>query len=237
MCCLCTSTRTGCPGPTWPLIGARGASARKTGCFALALRTSSRHCASLHALPTPTTAMETSDPDCLRDLFDQFCAFGAGQSSSFRMDGATFTKFCKDTGLLDKQLNKTAVDLIFMQSKQKTERKISFEEFRDQAIPLLAQRKFPSVDPATATGRLVALALQCPGPVATATRTSTMGIYAKLTDASLYTGHHRVRAGGGAYTPSATVRRSALTLARLPRQLANLPPGRGRPAFRRDALS
>jgi len=42
------------------------------------------------------------------------------------MDGKTFAKLAKDTGILDKKLTGTDIDLIFAKVKDKAARKISF---------------------------------------------------------------------------------------------------------------
>lgn len=43
------------------------------------------------------------------------------------MDGKQFAKFSKDSGILDKKLTATDIDLIFAKVKDKTARKITFE--------------------------------------------------------------------------------------------------------------
>jgi hypothetical protein len=59
----------------------------------------------------------------LEAIFKQFTANAA------QMDGKSFAKMAKDTGILDKKLTATDIDLIFAKAKQKTERKINFAEF------------------------------------------------------------------------------------------------------------
>lgn len=62
------------------------------------------------------------DPqEALMHVFQDYCA---GQTT---MDGKSFAKMCKDTKLLDKKLTATDVDLIFAKSKNKSDRRISFD--------------------------------------------------------------------------------------------------------------
>jgi p25-alpha len=53
----------------------------------------------------------------LRAVFSSFCSFGAGQSGSAEMDSAKFVKLSKESGLVDKKLTTTDLDLIFTKSK------------------------------------------------------------------------------------------------------------------------
>lgn len=70
-------------------------------------------------------AMATEDPGDemdpvdvrLEKLFVSFCTFGLAKDGSALMDGTKFAKFCKDMGLLGKNLTPTDVDIIFAQSK------------------------------------------------------------------------------------------------------------------------
>ena len=41
-----------------------------------------------------------------------FCSYGTRQPAT-QLDGAKFTKLCRDSGLIDKKLSKTDVELIF----------------------------------------------------------------------------------------------------------------------------
>ena len=56
----------------------------------------------------------------MEEVFHSFCAFGGGTAaeSSPQMDGAKFSKFCRDMKLLDKKLTSTDVDIIFSQVKK-----------------------------------------------------------------------------------------------------------------------
>jgi len=56
------------------------------------------------------------------------------------MEGKSFAKMCKDTKIIDKKLDGTNVDLIFAKSKDKSERRINFDQFF-YALNLCAQKK------------------------------------------------------------------------------------------------
>ena len=64
----------------------------------------------------PEDEMEAVD-DRLERLFVSFCTFGVTKDSVALMDGTKFAKFCKDMGLVGKNLTTTDVDIIFAQSK------------------------------------------------------------------------------------------------------------------------
>ena len=53
----------------------------------------------------------------LERLFVSFCTFGVAKDAVALMDGTKFAKFCKDMGLIGKNLTVTDVDIIFAQSK------------------------------------------------------------------------------------------------------------------------
>jgi len=56
------------------------------------------------------------------------------------MEGKQFAKLIKDLKLLDKSITSTDVDLIFAKIKDKTARRINFQEFAN-GLDLVAQRK------------------------------------------------------------------------------------------------
>ena len=63
-----------------------------------------------------------SATQCLREkkmeaIFQSFCVFGAKDSAPM-MDGAKFSKFCRDMNLLDKKLTSTDVDIVFAKAKR-----------------------------------------------------------------------------------------------------------------------
>ena len=48
----------------------------------------------------------------LNEKFLAFCSYGT-RSPETQLDGAKFSKLCRDSGLIDKQLSQTDVELIF----------------------------------------------------------------------------------------------------------------------------
>jgi hypothetical protein len=71
----------------------------------------------------------------LYQIYVSFCSFGKGHRVSvenLRMDTRTFQKFCRDAGLMDKNLNSTRLDLIFSKIRVKKDKKqkvIDFDSF------------------------------------------------------------------------------------------------------------
>ena len=69
----------------------------------------------------------------LRRIFLRFSSFGRGHRIDvrmLRMDGRTFVKFCRDTGLLSsRSMSQTAADLIFAKLRRHGERAIDFVQF------------------------------------------------------------------------------------------------------------
>ena len=59
-------------------------------------------------------------------LQEVFTSFAAGKE----MDGKTFAKLAKDCGLLDKKLTTTDIDLVFAKIKDKSARKITYDQFK-----------------------------------------------------------------------------------------------------------
>ncbi len=96
---------------------------------------------SFTAMPSPRRRhdlLDLSDDDprtlpALRRIFLRFCSFGRGHRvdvESLRMDGRTFVKFARDTGLLSRRsLSQTSCDLIFTKLRRRGERAIDFEQF------------------------------------------------------------------------------------------------------------
>eukprot|EP00112_Aurelia_sp_Birch-Aquarium-sp1_P007970 Seg187.11 transcript_id=Seg187.11/GoldUCD/mRNA.D3Y31 product="Tubulin polymerization-promoting protein family member 2" protein_id=Seg187.11/GoldUCD/D3Y31 len=123
------------------------------------------------------------------DLFKSYCTFGAKDAAPL-MDNAKFAKFARDTGILDKKLTSTDIDIIFSKVKAKTERKITFKQFQD-ALKLLAEKKYGS---ASDIGKLESVILKTEGPKTSgATKVVAAGGVDRLTDTSKYTGSHKER--------------------------------------------
>jgi hypothetical protein len=115
----------------------------------------------------------------LQAIFDSFCAFGAGKAGASEMATAKFTKFCKDTGLIDKKFTNTDVDLIFTKSKAAGQQKIGFDAFVNKALPQIAEKKGISVE------ELVNRICQQSGPANSGTKADAVKFH---DDKSLYTG-------------------------------------------------
>ncbi len=107
------------------------------------------------------------------------------------MDGKAFAKLCKDCKVISKQCTATDVDLVFAQVKDKSLRRITFEQFR-KAIDICAQKRKET------RAQLVEKMLQTEGPVFTGTKADAVKYH---DDKSLYTG---VYANGGPSTIGGT---------------------------------
>ena len=117
------------------------------------------------------------------EVFLAFCNFGTRQEVS-EMDGAHFSKFCRDCKLLGKGLTSTDVDLIFTRVKPIGQRRIQYDEFV-QALSMMAEKK--NIPLQVLTEEILAAG----GPAVKATKT----VYTRLhDDRSTYTG---VYARGG----------------------------------------
>jgi len=133
----------------------------------------------------------------LEELFNSFCAFGAGKEAVAEMDNAKFAKLCRDTKLIDKKFTGTDADLVFTKSKPPGGRKIRFSDFRDKALPQVAAKKGVSVD------ALISTMVSTGGPSSSGTKADAVKFH---DDKSLYTG---VYAQGG----PTNVDRDKMTLA------------------------
>ncbi|CAJ1345731.1 unnamed protein product [Effrenium voratum] len=69
-----------------------------------------------------------------QEVFKVFC----GPHSS--MDGAAFSKLCKDCGLLDKKLSPADADLIFAKVCPRGHRRMNLERF-EEAVWLLGRKR------------------------------------------------------------------------------------------------
>jgi hypothetical protein len=81
----------------------------------------------------------------LESVFNSFCAFGAGsKGGAVMMDNAKFSKLFRDLNVFDKKFTSIDADIIFNRPevKGKTDRKISFEQFK-KALKLVAEKKYP----------------------------------------------------------------------------------------------
>ena len=138
----------------------------------------------------------------IRDIFDFYANFGRTQAQTFQdsLDSFMFMKMVKECpGLLDENVNRTEVDLIFTKAKPKKERRLDFSHFLD-ALAAIAERKFPEYLPADALRLLITehLAplyeqylqeLQKTGE----TEVPLSGVFKKLYDVRSYTGVYAER--------------------------------------------
>jgi hypothetical protein len=114
-----------------------------------------------------------------------------------------FAKECPD--LLDRDLTKTEVDLIFTKAKPKFERRLHFTHFQD-ALAAIAERKYPDCTPADGLRLLIRFQLAPCFAMVKAEMEKTgadvvplEGIFKKLYDPRSYTGVYaeRFRSGDG----------------------------------------
>lgn len=66
--------------------------------------------------------------------------FNSYNGTQHTMEGKSFAKLAKDTKLIDKKLTATDVDLIFAKIKDKSERRITYEQFRN-GLEMFAEKK------------------------------------------------------------------------------------------------
>lgn len=69
----------------------------------------------------------------------------AKYANGAEMDGKTLAKLTKDCKLLNKELKPTDVDLIFAKSKERTARKINYQQFL-AAIEACGKKRGESMD-------------------------------------------------------------------------------------------
>lgn len=101
------------------------------------------------------------------------------------MTGKNFTKLCKDSGILDKKVTTTDLDIEFSKKIPKG-KKMTFKDF-EAVIQILAAKKGVEADVL-----FEKIKASQPGMTGT-TRTSKVGGVERMTDASLYTGAHKER--------------------------------------------
>jgi len=80
----------------------------------------------------------------LKSAFEAFASFGTGTQTE--MDNAHFTKMLKECGIIDKVWTGTDTDLLFNKVKSKGARKITYQQFVDQALPEIATKKKTTVE-------------------------------------------------------------------------------------------
>ena len=79
----------------------------------------------------------------MRTTFVHYCAFGKTHTSGDVMDGFTFVKLHRDCGLMHaRRLSKARLDLIFTQALDRGNHFLTFEQFMERALPLVAHHRF-----------------------------------------------------------------------------------------------
>ncbi|PSC71858.1 flagellar associated [Micractinium conductrix] len=136
----------------------------------------------------------------LRAAFLSFASFGAPRSfvPPKELDGARFIKLCKETGLVGKALSTTDCDIMFAKCKERSARKITFEQFVD-CVGLLASKTGGDLDALIA--RLGAAGGPCANGVTAAEAVRFHD------DVSSYTGVHAARRRSDASDASPVPRR------------------------------
>lgn len=120
--------------------------------------------------------MESSNS--LKQIFDSY------NGTQKTMEGKSLAKLAKDCKLIDKKLTATDVDLIFAKVKDKSERRITFDQFQN-ACKLFAEKK------GVAVADVIAAITSNSGPQFAGTKADAVKFH---DDKSLYTG---VYAQGG----------------------------------------
>jgi len=129
----------------------------------------------------------------LKTTFMNYCQFGDKNNQGL-MNGKIFAKLCVETKIIDKKtVTATDVDLIFTKVK-KTARTIPFKTFKDDALPLLAAKKFKDEykeSEKAAVAKLIDIICKQKVPVSSGTKADKVKFH---DDKSTYTGVHK--AGG-----------------------------------------
>ncbi|KAL0023967.1 hypothetical protein WJX77_004039 [Trebouxia sp. C0004] len=113
----------------------------------------------------------------LRKIFTSFASF-AVRVPIDDLDGAKFSKLCRDAKLLGKQFNAIDVDIVFAKVKVKGQRRITFDQFVN-ALGIIAEKKGQSLKD------VIQPILQAGGPSVTGTKAGYVKFH---DDKSLYTG-------------------------------------------------
>jgi hypothetical protein len=80
-----------------------------------------------------------------KKTFIYLCAL---KPTSKELDGSKFTKFCKNLpDVVDgKKIKATDIDIIFAKAKEKDQRRLKFKEFFNNALVMLAEKRYPWLD-------------------------------------------------------------------------------------------
>ncbi|KAJ3379779.1 hypothetical protein HDU84_006415 [Entophlyctis sp. JEL0112] len=137
----------------------------------------------------------------LHRQFEKFCAFGRGSSigsldnisGGSTMDGSKWAKFARDSGILDRRITSTEIDIVFNKVKAKTARRIGWDEFVE-GVKMIAEKKYPDRHPQDAFTQIMHdVCVKAEGPIARATSVKNDAVLDRLTDVNGYTGTHKSR--------------------------------------------
>ena len=84
----------------------------------------------------PSPYKTTGAARALRERFDEYSVFG-GTNAGVGLSSKNFAKLCADSGLVDRRLSRTQLDLIFMRSVDRGAKKLRWAQFL-QALELCA---------------------------------------------------------------------------------------------------
>lgn len=130
----------------------------------------------------------------LNAAFLDFAAYGGGlmldsETRELAMDNAKFAKMVREAGLLEGGLTAADADLVFSKTCGRGHRRLSWQAFLRDAVPLLAHTSGAEV------GALAARLCAAAPRNNNATEADTEGVYDKLTDQLRYTGMYAERFG------------------------------------------
>ena len=130
----------------------------------------------------PSPYKTTGAARALRERFDEYSVFG-GTNAGVGLSAKNFAKLCADSGLVDRKLTKTQLDLIFMRSVDRGAKKLKWMQFL-QALELCAATRRIGVE------KVQELIMACAGP--SLNRPSVSEPVRLHDDKALYTGVHVV---------------------------------------------
>ena len=157
---------------------------------------------------TPSHGTQSLNQENIKEMFEYYCNFGRSSVMSYQVsiDSFNFMKFARECpGLIDRDLNRTEVDLIFTKAKPKSERRLHFSHFLD-ALAAISERKYPDYAPADGLRLLISNHLAPLYDFVKAEMQKTgeseiplEGVFKKLYDPRSYTGVYaeRFRSGDG----------------------------------------
>ena len=130
----------------------------------------------------PSPYKTTGAARALRERFDEYSVFG-GTNAGVGLSSKNFAKLCADSGMVDRKLSRTQLDLIFMRSVDRGAKKLRWAQFL-QALELCAATRRIGVE------KVQELIMACAGP--SLNRPSLSEPVRLHDDKALYTGVHVV---------------------------------------------